>query len=600
MNSSSPPPQGLPLGALEAIANAVAFTNADGVIVWVNPAFTRLTGYASGEVIGQPLLKPGAHAPSLYRDLWDTVRSGLPWSGEMINRRKDGSTYVEEQTITPVLDTHGAIPHLIAIKQDITPRRRLQEEMRTSELRFRRLFEAAQDGILLLTADTGQITDVNPFLTDILGYSRAEFLGRKLWEIGPFKDSEASRTAFKHLQDKGYIRYENLPLETRSGDLINVEFVSNMYRVDDERVIQCNIREITARARAEEALRQVNNQLTCRVNELEQRHREVALLNDMVALLQVCATVEETYAAIAQFARQLFPIDLGWLGVFNVSKNLVDPTIIWGERTTSPADPPFGVDECWALRQRRVHRVDTAAQLALPCAHVPPSAPSEYLCIPLAAQNETIGVLHLRETSTASGRLTESKRQLAVSFARNIELALANLHLRETLRTQSILDLLTGLFNRRYMEESLAREISRAARSQRPLGIIMLDLDHFKDFNDNFGHEAGDALLHELGRLLRQHVRAGDIACRYGGEEFTLIISDSTLEVTARRAEQLRELVRHLSVEYQGRTLRPVTSSFGAAIFPLHGSNGEAVLRAADAALYRAKAEGRDRVVLAE
>jgi PAS domain S-box-containing protein len=156
----------------------MAFTDADGVIVWVNPAFTRLTGYASGEVIGQPLLKPGAHAPSLYRDLWDTVRSGLPWSGDMINRRKDGSTYVEEQTVTPVLDTHGAIPHFIAIKQDVTQRRRLQEEMRTSELRFRRLFETAQDGILLLTAETGEITDVNPFLTEILGYSRAEFLGR--------------------------------------------------------------------------------------------------------------------------------------------------------------------------------------------------------------------------------------------------------------------------------------------------------------------------------------------------------------------------------------------------------------------------------------
>jgi GGDEF domain-containing protein len=117
-------------------------------------------------------------------------------------------------------------------------------------------------------------------------------------------------------------------------------------------------------------------------------------------------------------------------------------------------------------------------------------------------------VLHLRESSTPSGRLTESTRQLAVSFGRTIELALANLRLRETLRTQSILDLLTGLFNRRYMEESLAREVARAARSQRPLGVIMLDLDHFKDFNDNFGHEAGDALLHDLGKLLRQHVRA--------------------------------------------------------------------------------------------
>jgi len=599
-SSSSSLPQGLPLAALEAVANTVVITDADGTILWVNAAFTLLTGYAAAEAIGQNprMLKSGAHEAPFYRDLWATVRAGRVWSGEMINRRKDGSTYVEEQTITPVRSADGTIAHFIAIKQDVTLRDRLRKELQDSELRFRRLFETAEDGILLLDADTGHISEANPFLARMLGYSRDELLGKALWEIGPFVDVEASRSAFKQLQDKGYTRYENLPLETRSGAPVNVEFVSNVYRVGDRQVIQCNIRDITARVRQDEALKEAHSRLTSRVNEMEQRHRDAALLNEMADLLQVCATVDEAYAAITHFAQRVFPVELGLLAILNASRTLVEPVVIWGESATVPAESAFAVDDCWALRRGRLHRVKPAPD-ALPCQHVPPSVASAYLCLPLSAQNETVGVLHLRESSAAPGEVTESKQELAVSFARHIELALANLRLRETLRSQSIVDLLTGLFNRRYMEESLAREVARANRGQRPLAVIMLDLDHFKDFNDTFGHEAGDALLHGLGTLLRTHVRAGDIACRYGGEEFTLILADSPLEATAQRAEALRELVGRLAVEHEGRTLRPVTVSLGVAIFPQHGSTGEAVLRAADAALYRAKAEGRDRVVLA-
>jgi PAS domain S-box-containing protein len=129
-----------------------------------------------------------------------------------------------------------------------------EQEIRTSELRYRRLFEAAQDGILLLDAETGAITDVNPFLIDMLGYSREEFVEKKLWEVGAFKDIEASQEAFEALQKNEYIRYEDLPLRAKDGRLIQVEFVSNVYLVDDEKVIQCNIRDITERAQAQDAL----------------------------------------------------------------------------------------------------------------------------------------------------------------------------------------------------------------------------------------------------------------------------------------------------------------------------------------------------------
>ena len=179
-------------------------------------------------------------------------------------------------------------------------------------------------------------------------------------------------------------------------------------------------------------------------------------------------------------------------------------------------------------------------------------------------------------------------------------MALSNLKLHETLRSQSIRDPLTGLFNRRFMEESLELEIRRATRNQRPLGVIMIDLDHFKHFNDTFGHEAGDTLLRELGSFLQGNIRAEDIACRYGGEEFTLILPEGTAEVTQQRANFLREAVKRMDVTHRGRPLGRITISMGVSIFPEHGRTRDALLEAADEALYRSKDQGRDRVTIAK
>jgi diguanylate cyclase (GGDEF)-like protein len=168
------------------------------------------------------------------------------------------------------------------------------------------------------------------------------------------------------------------------------------------------------------------------------------------------------------------------------------------------------------------------------------------------------------------------------------------------LRELSIRDPLTGLFNRRYLEEVLALEMMRAARKQYPIGIIMADIDHFKRFNDTHGHAAGDAVLVQVGNLLRTHVRSSDVTCRYGGEEFILILPEASREITQIRAEQMREDASQLHAQYEGQTLEAVTLSLGVAIFPDHGSTIDSLFGAADTALYRAKREGRDRVVVAD
>jgi two-component system, cell cycle sensor histidine kinase and response regulator CckA len=244
--------------ALAAAANAIVITDTEGRIEWANPAFTRLTGYDLVEVRGQGLrfLNSGVQDRAFYEQLWLTIKSGSVWHGEIVNRRRDGTLYSEEMTITPVRETPGAITHFIAVKHDVTEKRRAEEVLLASEVRYRRLFEAARDGILILDAKTGAVVDVNPFLIDLLICPREEFVGRKVWDLGFFADVAANQAKFEELQRKEYIRYEELPLATRDGRRVHVEFISNVYLVDGRKVIQCNIRDNSERKLLEAQLRQ--------------------------------------------------------------------------------------------------------------------------------------------------------------------------------------------------------------------------------------------------------------------------------------------------------------------------------------------------------
>lgn len=360
-------------------------------------------------------------------------------------------------------------------------------------------------------------------------------------------------------------------------------------------------------AQQAEALQKANEKLASLVNELEQRNHNITLLNQMSDLLQTCSNARRVFRLIARFAQQLFPTESGALYMLNSSKNIVKAVAVWGQ---SPPDKcTYKPDECRALRQRQVHLVEDP-RAELPCQHLSRSKLAGYMCVPMMVQGSAVGVLHLQNSANGKGivqpdgtleRLKNStKHQLAVIMAEHIALSLSNLKLRENLHNQAIRDSLTGLFNRRYMEESLKREVHRATRKGISLGLIMLDIDHFKDFNDTFGHAAGDALLHELGSFLQARIRRGDIACRYGGEEFMLIFPESTLNDTRLRAEQLREEVKLMNVQHGGQSISAITLSLGVAAFTEHTSTVESVLRAADLALYRAKTEGRDRVMVVQ
>ena len=341
------------------------------------------------------------------------------------------------------------------------------------------------------------------------------------------------------------------------------------------------------------------NQLQGSLTELREYTVQVEGVNQFVELLQSCLTLEEAYKQSALVLEHFFPA--GTLLMLNPSRNLLEVATSWGTASTNPG--PFSPDSCWGLRKGQAH-VAQPGNFGLLCGHIDRATAACHLCVPMVAQGDSLGVLSvvnpLTHDQASNAYSFPGGQDLASNLAGRISLAFANLMLRETLKYQAVRDPLTGLFNRRHMEEFLEREILRAARNNTSIALLMADIDHFKQFNDAFGHEAGDVLLRDLGSLLSSEVRGGDVACRYGGEEFLLILPDTDLQVAHERAEQLNEQVRNIHVRLRGETLRRITMSIGVAGFPQHGDTPAKILTAADQALYKAKADGRDRVVAAD
>jgi len=344
-------------------------------------------------------------------------------------------------------------------------------------------------------------------------------------------------------------------------------------------------------------LQRTEDQLRGSLGELREYTSRVETVNQLVELLQSCLTLSEAYQQASRVLQHFFPG--GTLLMLNPSRNLLDVAASWGEGPVRPG--PFSPESCWALRKGRIHTVQPG-NFGLLCEHIDPASMACHICVPMSAQGESLGVLSITgpgaQDAAANPNRLQGMEELATSLAEQASLAFANLMLRETLKYQSVRDPLTGLFNRRHMEEALQRELLRAARNGNPLAVLMADIDHFKRFNDAFGHEAGDVLLRDLGSLFTAEIRGGDIACRYGGEEFLLILADTDLQAAFNCGEKLLQKIRSMQVRHRGETLRRITLSIGVAGFPQHGTTASQIVTAADRALYKAKASGRDRVVV--
>lgn len=363
------------------------------------------------------------------------------------------------------------------------------------------------------------------------------------------------------------------------------------------------MRDITQQKQSEHALREFNRRLSATLAEIEQRNQEISLLNKMFSHLHQIALdllkLEDTNQLLDKLVKSsaLF-LDASYaefmlaeddtLVVRAATQNSLyligqrmkrtEAVLSWQAFDTRQ---PITLNDysTWTHRKEIYKEFELHAAAAFPILN-----------------NETcIGVLGLARNQP-NYEFTSDQIKLGGLFASLAALIIANTQLRESLKQQSIRDPLTGLFNRRYMEEMLKREVSRATRRLHPLGIVMLDIDHFKRINDTFGHSAGDKVLREVGRFLQSQIRGEDIPCRYGGEEFLLILPDVDLESIKKRAEQIRHEIQNIQIE----NVPPITLSLGVAVYPQHGDKINAVIEAADAALYRAKQNGRNRVEVAD
>lgn len=321
----------------------------------------------------------------------------------------------------------------------------------------------------------------------------------------------------------------------------------------------------------------------------EERVRQLVQLDELSQRLQSCASSNELADAVARCAQAIFPACHGALFLRSELDHF-GLTLAWGDTTLTQSLQAL---DCHALHSGCNYVGHGASPAA--CAHA--KSEFDYVCLPLQTLSGPLGLVYLANIPIAPTKRTPP--WAATAIAERTSIALAALRRQEQLQSRAIRDALTGLFNRGFMEEALTIEQRRALRRGSSIGLMILDVDHFKRYNDSFGHAAGDALLRAIGGILQRTVREGDMPCRYGGEEFVVILPGADLATTHQRAEVLRTAIEHWRPEPGDIALGKVTASIGVACFPAHGDTWQAVLKRADQALYAAKEAGRNRVTIA-
>ncbi len=482
-------------------------------------------------------------------------------------------------------DAQGQVLQVLGQVEDVT-----EQHLAEERLRYQANLLANVADAVIATDLAFQIQSWNAAAERIYGWTASEVVGRSVDEVLKTRyihDSEESalQTLFSDGQWSGEVEQRR-----RDGSYVPIQASVALLRNGAGQItgmVAIN-RDISERRHAELLLQAVNTRLEQAIVEARRRTAEVMQINQMHDLLQVCQNRAEAAEVIGLRLAAIFPDHGGYLAIRIPGADDLEVICQWGEQR--PAETVFPIEACWALRRGQLH-VLTGPHAGPRCRHLGAIRANHMCCLPLAVQSEIYGVLHI--AGEAQPRI-----ELLISVGDAIKLALANIDLREALREQAIHDPLTGLFNRRYLEATLPREVYRVQREGEALCVAMLDIDYFKSFNDRYGHEAGDMLLREVGWVFREHMRKSDIACRYGGEEFVLVLPGSAVEDTVQRLEQIRDLVNALQIDFHGRRLEAVSISVGVAAYS--GAGGvEELLRAADEALYAAKRAGRNTIVVA-
>gem|GEM_PF-6156446 len=443
------------------------------------------------------------------------------------------------------------------------------------------------------------VQSCNRGLEQMLGYAAGELIGtstrirfssQQAWEeMGKVYDT----------LHEGRTWIGDVELQRKDGQLIYCRLHAK--EVDPDQPERGSIwvsYDITAQKRTDAALLEANAFLGDSLAQIERTHREFSLLDEFSSFLQACPSLADAFACIQQFAPRLFPDSAGALYLMGGDKSWLERQACWGDSPLSTAR--FPTSDCWAMRRGQTNRTEPNLG-AMCCPHLQSEnnyAPAFTICLPLMAQASTFGLLYLEHRQEEGDAHGDLRYRLAKAWAEELGLALANLQLRDTLRQQSIRDPLTGLFNRRYMNDVLERELARATRSETAVALAVVDVDHFKRINDSYGHDTGDVVLKAVARTIAEQVRESDIVCRFGGEEFVVVMPEITLDAAQLRAEQIRLAISRLDCRHGTHVVGTVSASLGVALYPQDGVDEAGLVHAADTALYRAKEGGRNRVVL--
>ena len=480
-----------------------------GKILDANPFMTQWLGYEPEELVGIEIDK--VQAPESLGSQEDLAREGS--AGPHLSpgpryRRRNGSLVEVECTAAKIFQGDH-IRELVFVR-DITERKRMDAELKESLSLSEATLESTTDGLLVVNRQGRTVSANRKF--------------RELWripeEITASGDAEEVLNYFldQLLDPEGFLqKVKALYAQpaAKSFDVLHFKDGRVFERYSIPQYLDWEIvgrvwsyRDITERIKAENGLRQANEQLQIMVNESEWRTREASLITNTSEFLQSCLNFDEAYAIIAHSAQQLFAAASGGLFMIVPTGNFLEMVTSWGK--TLAGEQVFAPNDCWAIRRGRIY-LSGGSVHSEHCRHLPDKPGGCYFCLPLIAQEGAFGLLHLQAPYEGDNPFTDQIKDIVVTFTDSISMALANLKLRETLRHQAIHDPLTGLFNRRYLQEILEKEIYRIRRKKSTVGVIMMDLDQFKPINDTYGHEAGDQLLRALGTFLKTQVRVEDI-----------------------------------------------------------------------------------------